>query len=324
VPRRDVPPTIVRNLAPTDEDAPVPSPSILDQTPARVGTTPEAASQAVAPPPEPVAEPEPVPAKPPAKDEKRPEEKKTESKPPVTAHYAVPSPDAGNQPVIAIVIDDMGLDRTRSGAILEIEGPLTVSVMTYATDLQGWVKRAHEAGHEVIAHVPMEPLNRKENAGPGMLTVAMDDNTIRTTLAGSLDKWKGYVGINNHMGSRFTLDKQRMAVVMEELKARGLFWLDSRTTNDSVGPAAAKAAGLPYVARDVFLDVESTVPAVTAQLDRLIATAKSRGRAIAIGHPHDATISVLKQVLPTLSDRGVVLVPVTEVLKRERGLHPPS
>jgi polysaccharide deacetylase 2 family uncharacterized protein YibQ len=126
------------------------------------------------------------------------------------------------------------------------------------------------------------------------------------------------------MGSRFTLDKARMAVVMEELKARGLFWLDSRTTNDSVGPAAAQAASVPYVARDVFLDNVSTVPAVLEQLDRLIATAKSRGRAIAIGHPHDATIAALKQVLPTLPERGVVLVPVTEILKRERGAQRPS
>src|SRR6185295_1126231 len=112
--------------------------------------------------------------------------------------------------------------------------------------------------------------------------IAMDAENIRATLADSLDKWQGYVGVNNHMGSRFTLDKERMSVVMEELKARGLFWLDSRTTNDSVGPAAAQAAGVPYVARDVFLDNVSTVPAVLEQLDRLIATAKSRGTAIAI------------------------------------------
>jgi len=126
------------------------------------------------------------------------------------------------------------------------------------------------------------------------------------------------------MGSRFTMDRARMAVVMEELKARGLLWLDSRTTTESVGPAAAQSAGVPYVTRDIFLDNIETVDAVLEQLDHAVATAKSRGTAIAIGHPHDATIAALKQALPTLKDRGVALVPVTEILKRQQAHARPS
>jgi polysaccharide deacetylase 2 family uncharacterized protein YibQ len=304
MPRRDVPPPIVRNLP--AEDAP-PAPSILEDGVGRVATQSEAGTRPEDAPPADTATVMPPPAPP--------------ANLPVTRYAA---PDAGTGPVIAIVIDDMGLDRVHSGMVIDLPGPITVSLMTYAHDLPELVKRARAAGHEVLAHVPMEPLNRKENAGPGMLTTTMDDADIRAGLARDLDKWQGYVGINNHMGSRFTLDKARMAVVMAELKARGLFWLDSRTISDSVGPAEAQAAGVPYVTRDVFLDNVSTVPAVLEQIDRLIATAKARGTAIAIGHPHDATITALKQVLPTLPERGVVLVPVTEILKRERGSARPS
>jgi polysaccharide deacetylase 2 family uncharacterized protein YibQ len=230
--------------------------------------------------------------------------------------YAVPSVAPANRPGLAIVIDDMGLDRTHALQAIALPGPLTLSLMTYAADLQGLAKQARAAGHEVLAHVPMEPLDRKEHPGPHALTVAMDDATIRAELGSDLDGWQGYVGVNNHMGSRFTADRARMDVVMAELKRRGLLWLDSKTTTNSTGPAAARAAGVPLVERDVFLDNTQTVAAVTAEMENAIAAAKAHGYAVAIGHPHEATIAALKQILPTLEARGVVLVPVSDVLKR--------
>jgi hypothetical protein len=188
--------------------------------------------------------------------------------------------------------------------------------MTYASGLPGLVQRAHAAGHEVMAHLPMEPRDPKEHPGPGVLLTKMDEGAIRRQIASDLDGWSGYVGINNHMGSRFTADRTRMAVVMSELKARGLMWLDSKTTGDSTGPGAAEAAGVPFITRDVFLDNEETVQAVIAQLDRTRSIAKTHGLAVAIGHPHDATIAALKQWLPTLAASGVALVPATEILRR--------
>jgi polysaccharide deacetylase 2 family uncharacterized protein YibQ len=200
--------------------------------------------------------------------------------------------------------------------MMSLKGPLTLSLMTYADGLPGLVEQARRAGHEVMAHLPMEPMDPKENPGPGALRVNMDEATIRKTIAADLDGWSGYVGINNHMGSKFTKDRTRMAVVMDELKARGLLWLDSKTIGDSAGPAAAKAAGIPYLERDVFLDNVETVEAVTAQLEELAAIAKAKGTAIGIGHPHDPTFTALRQWLPHLAARGITLVPVTEVLKR--------
>ena len=232
--------------------------------------------------------------------------------------FAVASTAPAAKPVIAIVIDDMGLDRVRSLRMMALDGPLTISLMTYANGLPDLAARARNAGHEVMGHLPMEPQDAGENPGPGALLTNMDAQAIRQHLAMYLDKWEGYVGINNHMGSKFTSDPGRMGVVMEELKARGLMWLDSKTTVNSAGPAAAAAANVPYVERDVFLDNVDSRPAVLEQLAALERTAKSRGFAIGIGHPHDATIEALSQWIPTLREAGISLVPVTEILKRRQ------
>ena len=211
--------------------------------------------------------------------------------------YAVSSPAPAGIPVVAIVIDDMGLDRARSLRMMEWEGPLTVSLMTYADGLTDLVVRAHKAGHEVMGHLPMEPVDPNEDPGPGALLTTMNGAAISRHLADYLNSWRGYVGINNHMGSKFTADAARMILVMKELKARGLMWLDSKTTVDSAGSAAAAVVGVPYVERDVFLDNVDSVVAILEQLARLKSAARDRGFAVGIGHPHDATIDALRQWL---------------------------
>ena len=242
------------------------------------------------------------------------EERRDETRPMVA--FAVDTPARSGLPAIAIVIDDMGVDRARSLRMMDLKGPLTLSLMTYAEGLPGLVERARSGGHEVMGHLPMEPLDPNENPGRGALLVSMNAATIRATLAGDLDPWSGYVGINNHMGSKFTTDRTRMDVVMAELKARGLLWLDSKTVAGSVGVAAALAAGVPTVERDVFIDNEQVVPTVLAQLAEAEKIARSRGTAIAIGHPHDATLEALRQWLPTLEGKRIALVPITEILRR--------
>jgi len=233
--------------------------------------------------------------------------------------FAVAPPSGSPKAVIAVVIDDMGVDRGRSLKMMDLRGPLTLSLMTYADGLPDLATRARKAGHEVMAHLPMEPLDPAENPGRGALRVSMDAATIAATIAQDLDGWSGYVGINNHMGSKFTADRQRMDVVMRELKARGLLWLDSKTAPGSQGSAAARAAGVPYVERDVFIDNVQTEAAVLAQLAEAEKIARARGSAIAIGHPHDATLAALAKWLPEAASRGVTLVPLTEILRRRDG-----
>ncbi len=229
---------------------------------------------------------------------------------------AVATSAPADKPVIAIVIDDVGLDRSRSAQIIDLEGPLTISLMTYANGLPDFVARARSKGHEIMGHLPMEPMSSQENPGPGALLTNMNSQEIRQSLSAYLDKWDGYVGINNHMGSKFTSDAARMAVVMDELRRRGLMWLDSKTTVDSAGAAAAAAANVPYVERDVFLDNVNNVSAVLEQLSVLENTARARGYAVGIGHPHDGTIAALKQWIPRLRRSDISLVPITEILKR--------
>ena len=141
----------------------------------------------------------------------------------------------------------------------------------------------------------------------------MAPDEIARRLAWSLERVPGAVGVNNHEGSRFTSDQAALAPVMAILKARGLFFFDSRTSGGSKGEAAAKAAGVDSIGRDIFLDDDQSEGAVTAQLNALAATAKRQGIAVAIGHPHAATLRLLKAWLA--EDHGVKLVTLPEAMR---------
>jgi polysaccharide deacetylase 2 family uncharacterized protein YibQ len=161
----------------------------------------------------------------------------------------------------------------------------------------------------------MEPMSHAESMGPNGLTVGLAHDELLRRLRWNLDRFEGYVGINNHMGSRFTHDAASMTPVMEELRARGLLFLDSRTIANSAGVALARQIGVPHAARDVFLDNENSAVAVTAQLAVVEQIARRHGSAIAIGHPHDATIEQLRFWLAGLANRGFTLVPVSAIVR---------
>ncbi|MFN3076433.1 MAG: divergent polysaccharide deacetylase family protein [Alphaproteobacteria bacterium] len=230
--------------------------------------------------------------------------------------FAVPAPPPDGRPRVAVVIDDLGVDRGRSMQIVKLPGPLTASYLTYAHDLAGQTHAALAAGHELMIHVPMEPKNQSLNPGPDVLLTRHDNDRLRHLLAGMFSLFKSYVGINNHMGSLFTSDARGMTVVMQELKNRGLLFLDSRTANNSVGGEVARHAGVPYAVRDVFLDNEPEVAHIQARLSELEHIARSRGYAVAIGHPRDGTIEALRAWLPTLHQKGLVLVPISAIIRQ--------
>jgi polysaccharide deacetylase 2 family uncharacterized protein YibQ len=232
---------------------------------------------------------------------------------PAWLRYAVPAPATGNHPLVAIVLDDLGLDRLRTGEAMRLSGPLTLSFMTYASDLAAQTQAARHAGHELLLHVPMEAVDQHADPGPHGLFTTLSREEILERLRWGLGRFDGFVGINNHMGSKFTADERGMAPVMEELHARGLMFLDSRTSPSSVGLRLAIAYGVPHAARDVFIDDDQTQAAIAKQLARVEQLAHQHGSAIAIGHPHDATIAALKAWLPLLGEKGLVLVPVSAV-----------
>jgi polysaccharide deacetylase 2 family uncharacterized protein YibQ len=229
---------------------------------------------------------------------------------------AVPAGPDDGRPMIAIVIDDMGLDRRRSDAAAALPAPLTLSFMTYAEDLPGQVAAARARGHEIMMHVPMEPLAAHVDPGPNALTYGLDQEEIRRRMTWDLARIDGIVGINNHMGSRFTEWSQGMMPVLAMLRERGLFFLDSRTTARSVGIDIASEIGLPHAARDVFLDNDLTDPAVAGELAQTEAVARRNGAAIAIGHPHDPTLAQLRRWLPLVEAHGFRLVPVSAIVRR--------
>ena len=239
---------------------------------------------------------------------------------PAWIRNAVAAPARNGRPRIAIVIDDVGLDRVRSARAIELPGPLTMSFLPYAMDLAQQTETARRAGHELLVHVPMEPLDARNNdAGPGPLDVRLGADEILRRLRWDLGRFDGYVGINNHMGSRFTSDAEALRPVMQELRDRGLLFLDSRTVPHSLGVTVAARYGVPHAGRDVFLDDEISSPAIDSRLAELERVARHSGSAIAIGHPHDATLEALKPWLRDASSKGFVLVPLSAIVKERAG-----
>ena len=228
---------------------------------------------------------------------------------------AVSPPPVDGRPMIALVIDDMGLDRHRSAQIVALPGPLTISFMTYAAELPKQAAAARARGHELMVHVPMEPGSRTVDPGPEPLLVSLEADEIRRRLAHGLTAFDGYVGINNHMGSRFSAYAPGMRVVLEEIKRRGLLFLDSRTTQHPAGPAIARELGVPLAERNVFLDHDNDPRSVAKQIAEMEQFARRNGFVVAIGHPRDATIQALRAWLPRAAGKGFALVPLSTIVR---------
>ncbi|TCS64187.1 hypothetical protein EDD55_102229 [Varunaivibrio sulfuroxidans] len=236
--------------------------------------------------------------------------------------YAMARGAPSGRPLVAIVIDDMGVDHKRSLKMVAMPAPLTLSYLTYAPNIKKQTAAARAAGHELMLHVSMEPGSHAVDPGPNVLLTGESDTEIRSRLDWGLNRFSTYIGINNHMGSKFTADATGMRVVMEELKKRGLIFLDSRTTNKTVGAQIAHELGVTVVERNIFLDNVNAKDAILKQLAALVRVARHKGAAIAIGHPRDGTIAALKAWLPTAVDLGVDVVPLSAVIEKMYALKP--
>jgi len=293
-PAREPRPPVVANLP----VRPPPAPPAPVQAPPPVAATPPAPEPPAAPPP---ASP---PAQPPAVAAVTPPPAPAVRKP------AVPK----GQMLVALVFDDMGVDRKRSAEVIALPGPLTLSYLPYAEKVGDQAAAGRARGHEIMLHLPMQPEGNAD-PGPHALTLGLSPDERARRLDWNLDRFSGYVGVNNHMGSRFTADAQAMAPVLAALKARGVFWLDSRTSPHSVGLAMAQRDGLPAVGRDVFLDHEMAASAVDRRLAEVEATARRHGHVIAIGHPHDVTIAAVRRFIAEMPAKGLTLVPVSTLVR---------
>lgn len=234
--------------------------------------------------------------------------------------FAGPSPAAAAEPVhIAIIIDDLGDRWKLHSQAVRLPGQLTYAILPHTPFSRRLARLAHGLGKEVMLHQPMQA-ERGLRMGPGGLDGDMDQQQFTRTLNDNLDALPYVSGINNHMGSLLTARPEAMRWLMAVLKHRGnLFYVDSRTTRETVAEQTAHAFGLRSTRRNIFLDHVREVDDIRSQFNKLIAYARLHGDAIGIGHPYPETLQVLAEMLPELAAQNVRLVPVSEIVYQRNG-----
>jgi hypothetical protein len=217
-------------------------------------------------------------------------------------------------PKISIIIDDLGYDSSLARAFMNLDLPLTFSVLPFAPYTRLIAQNARKEGRETMLHLPLEPIGYPAiNPGDGVLLVSMDREMILEVLDRNLSQIPFAAGVNNHMGSRFTESEEKMMIVLGELKRRGLYFIDSRTTANSVAYKVAKKMALRTANRDIFLDNALSESALKIQMGRLLSLSRHKGWAIGIGHPHRDTLNLLKRYQATLNNETEI-VPVSSLV----------
>ena len=227
----------------------------------------------------------------------------------------------------AIVIDDLGQDLEAARKLLTLPYPLTFSVLPHLRYSQSTAEEVHRAGREVMLHLPMEaepgahPL-----PGEGTIRTGMSNAEVHGVVQNDLASVPFAAGVNNHMGSLATRNRPLMADVMKVLAERQLYFIDSRTTANTVALEAARRQGLPAFYRAVFLDDTETLPYTLGQLREFRRFVEERGAGLAIGHPHATTLEALVRFLPELEQADIELVEASELVRLPEvaRLHPPT
>jgi polysaccharide deacetylase 2 family uncharacterized protein YibQ len=265
--------------------------------------------------------PTPVSSLPAPRSEAAPRPPRSRPAPPRAARReegVVLAPDPEPAARLAIVIDDLGNDVDVVRRVAAMSSPVTAAVLPALARSRESADILRAGGKEILLHLPMEPLDPGANPGPGEVRVGMTASEIASLVASDIADVPGAAGVNNHMGSRASADRATMNAVFSVLRQRRLFFLDSRTTAFTVAVEEAARRGVPCVSRSVFLDDAPDEASVVAQLDRAVEEARAQGAAIAIGHPHAATLAVLERELPDIAGRGLVLCRVSDLVAAAR------
>ncbi len=260
----------------------------------------------------------PVASRPPPK--KTPERPKPVPEPVVeTVRKHVPHKDG--QPTIAIILDDVGQDDVdKLAPVLDLKYPITFAVIPFLPYSKTNAEYLHRNRYEVMLHMPMEPDNYpKNNPGEGAIFTHFTEDEIRHALTNAIRDVPFITGANNHMGSKVTSSRALMAPVLDELKKRNLYYVDSRTNSKTIAHKLALEMGLDTARRDVFLDAEVSYDFVVKQLAQTCKVADKTGSAIAIGHPHASTLKALADELPKLNAQGYRFVFASAVIESRSG-----
>ncbi|MFW5888711.1 MAG: divergent polysaccharide deacetylase family protein [Patescibacteria group bacterium] len=249
-------------------------------------------------------------------EEEKPEEPKEDEQetPPQEEEEPAKEPKE-DRPQVAIIIDDLGYNPELDQELYQLDHSLTLAILPFRSHTRQTAETFKgKDNFELLLHLPLEPMdgNQKEE---NMATVDMDREEIASFLDDALEEMEGVEGINNHKGSRFTSDDTKMGYLLEEIRERGLFFVDSFTLGDSVAYPLALEMGIPTARRDVFIDYSDDKDAVIEKLQQLEDVARENGTAIGIGHHRKNTIQALKEELPRMKERGIELMLVSELLE---------
>jgi polysaccharide deacetylase 2 family uncharacterized protein YibQ len=244
------------------------------------------------------------------------EGRKRERRPDTEEIVATEEPVGRPGPRLAIVVDDLGNDPRALDRLLRIREPVTGAVLPGLPRTRETALALSRSGKEVLLHLPMEPIDPQIHAGPGLIRDSMSPAEIEATLASDLSDVPGADGVNNHMGSKGTADRKTVASLLQALSRRHLFFLDSRTTVSTVVHEEGRRIGVAVLSRNVFLDDAADQESVERQLDAAEDLARREGSAIAIGHPHASTLTVLERRLPRLREKGITACLVSSLAGR--------
>ncbi|MGB5421767.1 MAG: divergent polysaccharide deacetylase family protein [Desulfobacterales bacterium] len=236
-----------------------------------------------------------------------------EDRPPVEP-LPKPKPPAKALPKVAIIIDDLGYDQRIAQKFLDLDDRLTFAVLPHTPHPRLIAATILKKGGELMLHLPMEPLEYPSvDPGPGALLSSMSADDLIVQLREDLSDVPGIKGVNNHMGSKLTAESTRLYQVFSVLKQEGLFFIDSRSTAETVGRPSARLFQLPFAERDVFIDHVQDPDLIRLRIKELIQIARKNGEAIGIAHPSKTTLRILEEMLPILK-KEVQLVPASHVV----------
>jgi len=236
------------------------------------------------------------------------------AQPPSTA-VQPPKPALKNRGTVMLVIDDAGNNLPELDPFLRFPGPLTIAVLPALPYSAEAARRIRAAGKEVFLHQPMEAIGG-QNPGPGALYSGMSAEEIRGIINQNIDEIGPIAGINNHQGSKITMDEKAMEVILSLCRERGIQFLDSRTTADTAAPLAAKRLGMTIGERDVFLDNEQDRAAMVSSVEAGLLRAANRGKVVMIGHTWSPELAgVLIELYPKLVEQGYSFSTVSRYMK---------
>jgi hypothetical protein len=218
-------------------------------------------------------------------------------------------------PSVALIIDDLGYDKKIAQKFAQLDVALTFSILPHSPFQQKIVRLAESKGLEIMLHLPMEPVEYPEvDPGPGTLLTSMSADELIAKLDENLNAVPNVKGVNNHMGSRLTAESTQLYQIFSVLKQRGLYFIDSRTSAQSLCEPSARLFQIPFAQRDVFLDHYPNPDFIRNQIKELIRIARRNGHAVGILHPHPTSLKILREMLPQLQNQ-VHLVPASKIVR---------